>query len=210
MRDRNAPLTAEDAAGLAWDKMGGLIPAVIQDADTHQVLMLGYMSPEALERTLRDGRATFHSRSKSRLWRKGETSGNHLTVRAVFADCDGDALLVLAEPAGPICHLGSESCFTAEGARGIGWLGKLARIVRERAGADPEQSYTARLLKEGPLRVAQKVGEEGVELALAGAARDTEACVDEAADLVYHLSVLMESRGFGWDDVANRLAERHT
>jgi phosphoribosyl-ATP pyrophosphohydrolase/phosphoribosyl-AMP cyclohydrolase len=209
MRDRNAPLTAADAAGLAWDKMGGLIPAVVQDAATHQVLMLGYMSPEALGRTLADGRATFFSRAKGRLWQKGETSGNALAVEAVFADCDGDALLVLAEPAGPTCHLGTDSCFTAGGPRGTGWLGRLARIVRDRADADPEQSYTARLLREGPLRIAQKVGEEGVELALAGAARETAACVEEAADLVYHLTVLMEARGFGWEDVAKKLAERH-
>ena len=209
MRDRNAPLIHDDLDALAWDKMDGLISAVVQDAATHQLLMLGYMSPEALERTLADGRATFHSRSKGRLWQKGESSGNYLAVQAVFADCDGDALLILAEPAGPTCHLGTDSCFTAAGPRGIGWLGRLARIVRDRAGADPEQSYTARLLREGPLRIAQKVGEEGVELALAAAARDTAACVEETADLVYHLSVLMEARGFGWEDVAAKLAERH-
>jgi phosphoribosyl-ATP pyrophosphohydrolase/phosphoribosyl-AMP cyclohydrolase len=171
--------------------------------------MLGYMSAEALERTLADGRATFHSRSKGRLWQKGESSGNYLAVEAVFADCDDDALLIVAEPAGPTCHLGTDSCFTADGPRGSGWLGKLARIVRDRAGADPGTSYTARLLREGPLRIAQKVGEEGVELALAGATRDTAACVEETADLVYHLTVLMEARGFGWEDVAKKLEERH-
>ena len=172
MRDRNAPLTEADIPALAWDKAGGLLPAIIQDEATGQVLMLGYMSREALEATLRDDLATFHSRSKGRLWLKGETSGNTLAVKAVFADCDDDALLVLADPAGPTCHLGTRSCFTPGGPPGAGWLGKLAKIVRERRYTDPETSYTARLLRDGPGRIAQKVGEEGVELALAGAADD--------------------------------------
>jgi phosphoribosyl-ATP pyrophosphohydrolase/phosphoribosyl-AMP cyclohydrolase len=209
MRDRNAPLTAQDVKTLAWDKVGGLLPAVVQDVATGQVLMLGYMSREALELTLRERFATFHSRSKDRLWQKGETSGHRLAVAAVHADCDDDSLLVLAMPEGPTCHLGTESCFTGSGPRGVGWLGKLARIVHDRSRADPAESYTARLLRDGPLRIAQKVGEEGVELALAGVAGDADACIDEAADLLYHMTVLMEARGFGWDDVAARLEGRH-
>ncbi len=209
MRDRNAPLTNADIAALDWDKSGGLIPAIVQDADTLQVLMLGYMSREALERTLADGRATFFSRSRDTLWRKGETSGNQLLVRSVHTDCDGDSLLVVAQPEGPTCHLGTPSCFSADGPAGVGWLGQLARIVGERRCTDAEGSYTARLLRDGPMRLAQKVGEEGVELALAGAAGERSQCIEESADLLYHLTVLMEMRGFGWGDVAETLRARH-
>lgn len=209
MRDRNAPLTAGDIAGLDWAKGGGLIPAVVQDAATAQVLMLGYMNAEALTETLESGFVTFFSRSKGRLWRKGETSGDTLALVAIHADCDDDALLVLAGPAGPTCHFGTPSCFSESGPNGIGWLGKLTRIVKARRGAPEESSYTARLLAEGPNRVAQKVGEEGVEVALAAVSRDRDACVSETADLVYHLTVLMEAREFGWEDVAAVLAQRH-
>jgi len=209
MRDRNAPLTVESAALLDWAKMDGLLPAVVQDAATLQLLMLGYMNAEALRRTLESGQVTFYSRSKDRLWTKGETSGNYLRLRAVFADCDNDALLVRADPDGPTCHLGTDSCFTAEGPDGVGWLAGLAQIVHARAGADSDSSYTARLMKEGISRIAQKIGEEGVELALAGVSGDKDACVSEAADLIYHLTVLMEVRGFGWDDVTAKLRERH-
>jgi phosphoribosyl-ATP pyrophosphohydrolase/phosphoribosyl-AMP cyclohydrolase len=208
MRDRNAPLSADDIGSLAWEKMDGLLPAVVQDSATGQVLMLGYMSREALGATLEKGRAVFHSRSKGRLWEKGETSGNSLAVREVRADCDGDALLVKAEPAGPACHLGTASCF-ADDACGPGFLGELSRIVAGRAGGDPATSYTARLLEEGPARIAQKVGEEGVELALAAVGRDRQGCIEEAADLLYHVTVLMEARGFGWDEVAAALRKRH-
>ena len=209
MRDRNAPLTAADIDALAWDKMDGLIPAIVQDGATGQVLMLGYMDRAALAATLDNGFATFFSRSKQRLWQKGETSGNRLAVGAVMMDCDADALLVKATPAGPTCHLGTESCFGEGGPDGAGWLGKLARIVHERAAADPADSYTARLLAEGLPRVAQKIGEEGVELALAATGRDTAGCVEETADLLYHLTVLMEARDYSWADVAAILATRH-
>ncbi|HJQ17458.1 MAG TPA: bifunctional phosphoribosyl-AMP cyclohydrolase/phosphoribosyl-ATP diphosphatase HisIE [Allosphingosinicella sp.] len=209
MRDRNAPLTADDIASLDWEKMDGLLPAVVQDAATRQLLMLGYMNADALRQTLESGRVTFYSRSKGRLWTKGETSGHHLALRAIYPDCDNDALLVEADPQGPTCHLGTDSCFSGEGPAGVGWLARLARIVHQRAGADEGGSYTARLLKEGPSRIAQKVGEEGVELALAGAAGDTQACIEEAADLIYHMIVLMEARGFGWDEVTKVLSERH-
>lgn len=209
MRDRNAPLTPADLDSLSWAKMDGLLPAVVQDAGTGQVLMLGYMDRAALAATLASGFATFFSRSKGRLWHKGESSGNRLAVQAVLADCDDDALLVRAIPEGPTCHLGTVSCFGTEGPSGVGWLGKLARIVNDRAGADPAESYTARLLGEGTQRIAQKVGEEGVELALAAVGRDAKGCAEEAADLLYHLAVLMEAKGFDWEDVAKVLAERH-
>jgi phosphoribosyl-ATP pyrophosphohydrolase/phosphoribosyl-AMP cyclohydrolase len=209
MRDRSAPLTEADLSALDWQKMDGMLPAIVQDAATLQPLMLAYMNREALEATLKTGFATFFSRSKKRLWQKGETSGHHLSVKAVFADCDDDALLVSAEPAGPACHLGTTSCFGDATAPGIGWLEQLARIVHERGAAAPEESYTARLLGEGANRIAQKVGEEGVELALAGAAGEREACIEEAADLIYHVTVLMEARGFGWGDVTEVLRRRH-
>ena len=209
MRDRNAPLSAGDLDALAWDKMGGMLPAVVQDADTAQVLMLGYMNRDALAATLADGFATFWSRSKNRLWRKGETSGDVLAVRGVWADCDEDALLVRAVPAGATCHLGTASCFEERGPAGVGFLGKLARVVESRAKADAENSYTAKLLADGLPAIAQKVGEEGVEVALAAVTRDTAGCVEETADLVYHLVVLMEARGYGWNDVARVLEARH-
>ena len=197
---------ARDA--LAWDKMGGTLPAVVQDAASGRVLMLGYMDRAALDATLESGRATFMSRSKGRLWTKGETSGNHLAVRAVHADCDADALLVLADSAGPTCHTGAASCFNAE-LSGPGWLAVLAAIIDERAGADPSKSYTARLLAAGPTRVAQKVGEEGVELALAAATGDREGAIGEAADLLFHMTVLMRQAGFGWDEVIATFQARH-
>lgn len=208
MRDRNAPLSAAGIDALAWKKMGGLLPALVQDSATGQVLMLGYMSREALAATLEKGRAVFHSRSRGRLWEKGETSGNGLAVREVLADCDGDALLVKAEPAGPTCHLGTASCFGGD-PDGAGFLGTLSRIVAGRARSDPAESYTARLLAEGPAKIAQKIGEEGVELALAAVGRDRQGCVEEAADLIYHMTVLMEARGFGWEEVAATLRGRH-
>lgn len=209
MRDRNAPLSADALDALAWGKMDGLLPAVVQDADTGQVLMLGYMDREALEATLESGFATFWSRSKGRLWRKGETSGDVLAVTGVWADCDEDALLVRARPAGPTCHLGTVSCFEERGPEGVGFLGKLSRVVAARAVEGSEASYTARLIAEGLPKIAQKVGEEGVEIALAAVTRDVGGCVEETADLVYHLAVLMEARGYGWDEVAAVLAARH-
>ena len=209
MRDRNAPLTEADIAGLAWEKMDGLLPAAVHYRATGELLMLGYMDRDALAATLSTGFATFFSRSKGRLWQKGETSGNRLRVASVHEDCDGDALLVRADPEGPTCHLGTQSCFGG-GAEGPGWLAELSRIVAHRAAAGDEASYTARLLAEGPARIAQKVGEEGVEVALAAVTRDAAGCAEETADLLYHLTVLMEARGFGWEDVIGVLRQRHT
>lgn len=208
MRDRNAPLTESDVPGLAWEKMGGLIPAAVQDRSTGELLMLGYMDEEALWETLRSGFATFFSRSKGRLWQKGETSGNRLRVASVHEDCDGDALLVRADSQGPTCHLGTQSCFGG-GAEGPGWLAELSRIVADRAEAGDASSYTVRLLQEGTGRIAQKIGEEGVEVALAAVTRDAAGCAEEVADLLYHLCVLMEARGFGWNKVVSVLRRRH-
>jgi phosphoribosyl-ATP pyrophosphohydrolase/phosphoribosyl-AMP cyclohydrolase len=209
MRDRNAPLSGSDIAGLAWGKMDGLLPAIVQDRRSGRVLMVGYMNREALEATLETGLATFFSRSRQRLWQKGERNGNRLHVRAMFADCDDDALLVLADAEGPTCHTGTLSCFGNEAIEGPGWLGELADIVRQRADSDDDTSYTRRLLGEGRIRIAQKVGEEGVEVALAAVTRDAQGCAEEVADLLYHLTVLMQSLGFGWDEVIALLRSRH-
>jgi phosphoribosyl-ATP pyrophosphohydrolase/phosphoribosyl-AMP cyclohydrolase len=209
MRDRNAPLSADTTDSLAWDKMDGLLPAVVQDAESAQVLMLGYMNREALAATLDSGFVTFFSRSKQRLWCKGETSGNRLALRSVHADCDDDALLVRAQPQGPTCHLGTASCFGEAAPSGAAWLGRLQDVVRQRADAPPEQSYTARLLASGLPRIAQKVGEEGVETALAAVTADDEALSGEAADLLYHLIVLLHARGLALEDVVKVLEQRH-
>jgi phosphoribosyl-ATP pyrophosphohydrolase/phosphoribosyl-AMP cyclohydrolase len=195
--------------GLDWNKMGGLIPAVVQDHRSGEVLMLAYMNAKALQATLATGFATFFSRSKQRLWQKGETSGNRLKVGGVFTDCDADALLVLADQEGPACHLGTRSCFEADLA-GPGWLAQLSAIVAERAARGDASSYTRRLLDQGVERIAQKIGEEGTEVALAAVTRDSAGCTEEVADLVYHVSVLMQARGFGWDDVVALLKQRHS
>ncbi len=193
---------------LDFDKGDGLIPAIVQDAATLQVLMLAYMDRGALAETIASGEATFYSRSRKARWRKGETSGNRLKVIALTADCDGDTVLVQVEPRGPACHRGQTSCFGDDGAPGVGRLAALERTIAQRAMAPVSESYTARLLADGVKRAAQKVGEEGVETALAGAAgSDTELC-NEAADLFYHMGVLLHARGLGFADVMAVLAAR--
>jgi len=208
MRDRSAPLTEADIGTLAWEKMDGLIPALVQDRRSGELLMVAYVNEEALSETLSTRLATFFSRSKQRLWQKGETSGNRLNVRGVFRDCDDDALLILVDPDGPACHLGTPSCFEADVA-GPGWLASLSKIIRERATTGDASSYTRQLLDDGPERIGKKIGEEGVEVALAGVSRDVAGCVEEVADLLYHVGVLMEARGFGWEDVVTILKSRH-
>ena len=192
-----------------WSKGGGLLPAVVQDADTQQVLMLGYMNAAALEQTLATKRVTFFSRSKNRLWTKGESSGHFLDLVSVEADCDADALLVLARPNGPTCHRGTCSCFGEGGASGTGFLAGLDRTVAERLAAGDEKSYTVRLVREGVKRVAQKVGEEGVETALAATAGDNAELANEAADLLYHLIVLLRAKGLSLGDALRVLEQRH-
>jgi phosphoribosyl-AMP cyclohydrolase / phosphoribosyl-ATP pyrophosphohydrolase len=197
----------------------GLIPVVVQDVGSGAMLMLAYADREAVERTLATGQTHFWSRSRQALWKKGETSGNTLAVVEVLADCDGDALLVRAHPAGPICHRGTRSCFEPNPARlELGWL---ASVLESRRGADPQESYTARLLAEGVPRIAQKVGEEGVETAIAAvlASRNEgevgergdcrRALAGEAADLLYHLLVLLQATGVDLSQIRNELLERH-
>jgi len=173
------------------------------------VLMLGYMNQQALEETFQNQRVTFFSRSRNQLWQKGKTSGNTLQLVSVTADCDKDALLVLAHPEGPTCHFQTRSCFQDAPSPDLSWLGELDRIIERRSGADPEQSYTAKLLSGPMTRMAQKVGEEGVEVALAALGDDPNAVIDEAADLMFHLMVVLQARGLGLEQVAATLRSRH-
>lgn len=189
-------------------KTGGLVPGVVQDARTRQVLMVGFLDRAALETTLGTGLATFFSRSRGTSWTKGETSGNTLAVERVEVDCDRDTLLIHAVPAGPTCHTGDRTCFGPGAVEGS-FVHELDDVVRVRDLERPEGSYTTLLLSGEPRRVAQKVGEEGVETALAAVAQGDEELLGEAADLVYHLLVLLRTRGLGIADVERVLRERH-
>jgi phosphoribosyl-ATP pyrophosphohydrolase/phosphoribosyl-AMP cyclohydrolase len=193
-------------------KGDGLVPAIVQDADTGAVLMMAYMNREALEQTLSRRRAVFYSRSKQRLWEKGETTGHTLEVVDVALDCDADTLLVSARPRGPACHNGTLTCFGDEprsSAASIAFLAKLEGVVAQRASEKPEDSYTARLLGKGINKVAQKVGEEGVETALAGANDSDQKVIEESADLLFHLLVLLRARGVALGKVVEELERRH-
>ena len=205
-------MTPDDVGALAWSKGEGLLPAVVQHARTGQVLMLAYMNEEALGLTLSTGRAVFYSRSRQKLWTKGETSGHYLNVVDVSTDCDSDTILVLANPLGPTCHKGTESCFAEAAltdAQPLSFLRVLETTIANRIAERPEDSYTARLLAEGPGRIAQKIGEEGVETALAAVTRDDAGLLAECADLVYHLMVLLKSRNLEFGDVVDELRSRH-
>jgi phosphoribosyl-ATP pyrophosphohydrolase/phosphoribosyl-AMP cyclohydrolase len=195
-----------DSSALDWGKQDGLLPVVVQHADTLQVLMLGYMDRAALAATLDSGRVTFFSRSRQRLWVKGETSGNHLALVALETDCDADTLLVQARPAGPTCHLGRSSCFAGAPAD---FLAGLDALVERRHRERPAGSYTSRLFDGGIRRIAQKVGEEGVETALAAVAQDDAALLGEAADLLFHLQVLLRARDLSLADAVAVLRQRH-
>ncbi|MCD0277691.1 bifunctional phosphoribosyl-AMP cyclohydrolase/phosphoribosyl-ATP diphosphatase HisIE [Xanthomonas melonis] len=198
--------TASALDTLDWNKGDGLLPVIVQDADNLRVLMLGYMNAEALAVTQQRGEVTFFSRSKQRLWTKGESSGNVLRVVSIEADCDADTLLVLARPHGPTCHLGRASCFPGAPAQ---FLGSLDAVIATRAQERPHGSYTTRLFEQGIRRIAQKVGEEGVETALAGVAQDDAELLGESADLLYHLIVLLRARGLGLGDAVALLESRH-
>jgi phosphoribosyl-ATP pyrophosphohydrolase/phosphoribosyl-AMP cyclohydrolase len=199
---------------LNWDKGGGLLPAIVQDAAGGAVLMLGFMNQEALERTRASGRVTFWSRSKQRLWTKGETSGHYLNVREIAGDCDGDTLLILAEPEGAVCHQGTFTCWGEKrpraGAERLAFLTQLEAVIAQRIAERPEGSYTARLMADGTRRIAQKVGEEGLELALAAVAQSDEEIIGEAADLLYHLLLLLQAKGLSLSQVVGTLEARHT
>lgn len=202
----------EDVGSLDWDKGEGLLPAIVQDALSGEVLMLGYMDRTALQTTLAGGRVTFFSRTRQAQWTKGETSGNFLEVVSVCADCDDDTLLVLARPSGPVCHTGAATCFSSAAPSAAGELSFLARlesIISERIAQKPEGSYTAELFSKGRSRIAQKVGEEGVEVALAAVGDDDSKVVAESADLIFHLVLLLRQRGLSLRDVASELQLRH-
>lgn len=193
---------------LDWEKVDSLMPAIIQNAISGDVLMLGYMNKEALATTLSSGNVTFYSRTKQRLWTKGETSGNFLKVVNIYPDCDNDTLLILANPIGPTCHNGTESCFSPAQSQ-WGFLYELENLLAERKNASPDSSYTASLYASGTKRIAQKVGEEGVETALAATVNDREELKNEASDLIYHLLVLLQDQSLSLSDVIGCLQERH-
>jgi phosphoribosyl-ATP pyrophosphohydrolase/phosphoribosyl-AMP cyclohydrolase len=201
-----------DISRVDFAKGDGLVPAIVQDADTGAVLMMAYLNKEALEQTLTRKRAVFFSRSKQRLWEKGETTGHTLDVVDVAADCDSDTLLVSARPRGPACHNGTLTCFGDEprsAATSISFLARLEAVIAQRASEKSDASYTAKLLAKGINKVAQKVGEEGVETALAGASESDDKLVEESADLVFHLLVLLRARGIAFGRVVQKLESRH-
>ncbi|EFE93656.1 bifunctional phosphoribosyl-AMP cyclohydrolase/phosphoribosyl-ATP diphosphatase HisIE [Serratia odorifera] len=201
-------LTEQQKNRLDWQKTGQLMPAIVQHAVSGEVLMLGYMNQEALAATEQSGKVTFFSRSKQRLWTKGESSGNVLNVVSITPDCDNDTLLILARPIGPTCHLGNSSCFHPANSD-WGFLYQLEQLLAERKHADPSSSYTASLYASGTKRIAQKVGEEGVETALAATVNDRAELTNEASDLIYHLLVLLQDQQLDLSTVIGRLRERH-
>ena len=198
-------VTRETISQLAWDKMDGLLPCTVQHALTGEVLMLGYMSADAVSETLQQQCVTFYSRSKQRLWTKGESSGNTLQLQGIYSDCDLDALLVTALPNGPTCHLGTRSCFADAPAP---LLQQLNNVIASRKDADPQSSYTAKLFNAGVKRAAQKVGEEGVEVALAAAVKDIDELHNESADLLYHLLVVLLASDTDLEAVLKVLQQR--
>ncbi len=207
-----AHVNPDEIADLDWDKGDGLLPAVVQHAGTGALLMLGYMNQQALRTTLAGGRVTFFSRRSEKLWTKGETSGHFLAVAAVSADCDRDTILVQALPAGPVCHTGAATCFpraACSDAERLAFLAQLERVIAKRIAEQTAGSYTAELHAGGTRRLAQKVGEEAVELVVAAVDGDDAELLAESADLIYHLTVLLKQRGLSFEAVIELLAQRH-
>lgn len=199
------------AERINWEKVDGLVPAIVQDFQSSQVLMMGYMNQDALAKTGETGQVTFFSRTKERLWTKGETSGNVLQLVNMQLDCDDDTLLVKVNPIGPTCHTGTTTCWDGDPQEEsqMVWLHQLEQLLAARKSADPDSSYTASLYARGTKRISQKVGEEGVEVALAATSGDKAELVCESADLIYHLMVLLQDQGLSMNDVVNKLKERH-
>ena len=192
-----------------FEKMGGLIPAIVQDNKTGKVLMLGFMNDQAFQKTLEIGKVTFFSRTKNRLWTKGEESGNFLNVVSITEDCDNDTLLIKVNPVGPVCHTGSDTCFNETNEGGIYFLQHLQEFITRRKTEMPEGSYTTKLFNKGINKIAQKVGEEAVELVIEAKDNDEKLFLNEAADLMYHYIVLLTAKGYSLKDVARILEERH-
>jgi phosphoribosyl-ATP pyrophosphohydrolase/phosphoribosyl-AMP cyclohydrolase len=206
------PLGVAAIGTLDFTKGDGLLPVVVQHADSGAVLMVGYMNRDAVRATLERRHVVFFSRSKQRLWEKGETSGHFLALDAIRTDCDRDALLVTARPLGPVCHEGTATCFgdaRITKAERLAFLGTLERVIERRIAESPQGSYTARLFAEGPKRIAQKVGEEGLEVALAAVVETDDKVVAESADLIFHMLVLLRSRGLSFQSVVAELQSRH-
>lgn len=193
-----------------FDKMDGLVPAIIQDSYTQKVLMLGFMNKEAYEKTLTTGKVTFYSRTKQRLWTKGETSGNFLEVVSIKSDCDNDTLLIQAHPTGPVCHTGTDTCWGEKNEQDIMFLKELQDFIDKRHEEMPEHSYTTSLFRSGVNKMAQKVGEETVETIIEACNGTDERLIYEGADLLYHLIVLLTSKGYRIEDLARELKERHS
>ncbi len=200
----------QDLESINWNKgQDGLVPAIVQDANTGVVLMLAWLNQESVRQTVETGKVTFYSRSRQSLWVKGETSGNYLDLVSWRLDCDSDTVLIRANPRGPACHTGEPTCFGTPESSEFSFLGDLQRVIEQRAAADTQSSYTAELL-HGPFhRVAQKVGEEAVETILAATSRDDDAMIDEAADLLFHLMVMLTAKQTNLAKVVERLQERH-
>lgn len=192
-----------------FDKMNGLIPAIVQDALSGKVLMQGYMNEEALVKTKETGMVTFFSRSKNRLWTKGETSGNFMEVVSMSVDCDGDSILVKANPRGPVCHTGADTCFSEDNTSKTGFIDQLRAIIKDRKNNPSDLSYTTSLFAKGINKIAQKVGEEAVEIVIEAKDDNKELFLGEAADLLFHYLVLLEAKGYELDEVMEVLIRRH-
>lgn len=192
-----------------FTKVGGLVPTIIQDATTKEVLMLGYMNEEALDKTRKTGKVTFFSRTKQRLWTKGESSGNYLMVKEIKLDCDKDTLLIRVNPVGPVCHKGTDTCFGEENKSKTAFIDQLRTIIKDRKNNPTTKSYTASLFAKGINKVAQKVGEEAVEVVIEAKDDNKDLFLGEAADLLYHYLVLLEAKGYELDEVIEVLVDRH-
>lgn len=192
-----------------FEKMGGLVPAIVQDNVTRRVLMLGFMNKEAYDKTVELGKVTFFSRTKNRLWTKGEESGNFLNVIEILSDCDNDTLLIKAHPTGPVCHTGADTCWNEENNADINFLTYLQDFIEKRFKEMPEGSYTTSLFQSGINRMAQKVGEEAVETVIEATNGTDDRLIYEASDMIYHLIVLLTSKGYRIEDLARELVKRH-
>ncbi len=192
-----------------FNKMDGLVPAIVQDALTGKILMQGYMNEEALEKTKETGMVTFFSRSKNRLWTKGETSGNFMELVSILVDCDGDSFLIKANPKGPVCHTGADTCFAEFNDSKTGFIDQLRAIIKDRKNNPSEKSYTASLFAKGINKIAQKVGEEAVEIVIEAKDDNKELFLGEAADLLFHYLILLEAKGYELDEVMQVLIDRH-